>query len=87
MPKFSGDPIEYNSFIRAFDTRIASRTANKADMSYYLDQYLVGKPKDLIGSCMFMSSDAGHAEARYLLDNEHGDEHKIATAYVIMACC
>ncbi len=82
VPKFSGDPIEYNSFIRAFDTRIASRTANKADMLYYLDQYLVGEPKDLIGGCMFMSNDTGYAEARYLLDNEYGDEHKIATAYV-----
>jgi hypothetical protein len=48
VPKFKGDPMEYNSFMKAFDARIESEIANSADRLYYLNQHLVGEPKELI---------------------------------------
>ena len=62
--KFSGDLMEYKTFIMAFDARIQSRVANDADRLYYLDQHLTGEPKDLIGGCLHIEPDEGYEEAR-----------------------
>ena len=72
----------YNSFIKAFDARIESKIANSADRLYYLNQHLVGEPKELIGGCLYLEAELGYVEARKLLENEYGDTFKISTAYV-----
>ena len=82
VPKFRGDPIEYNKFIMAFDTRIIAHTSGETDCLYYLDQLLEGEAKDLIGGCLFMDPINGYHEARKLLEKEYGDPFKISTAYI-----
>lgn len=82
VPKFRGEPTEYNAFIMAFDARIVSRVTNSSDKLYYLDQYLLGEPKELIGGCLFMHPDEGYQQARHILAKEYGDPFKVATAYV-----
>ena len=81
VPKFTGDPAEYNSFIKAFDTRIESKTSNYAGCLYYLNQHLLGEPKELIGGCLYMEPEQGYREARNLLAQKYGDSYKISTAY------
>jgi len=46
VPKFSGDPTEYHTFMMAFDARIVSRTSSYPDCLYYLNQYTKGKPNN-----------------------------------------
>ena len=82
VPKFRGDPIEYNKFIMAFDTRIIAHTSGETDCLYYLDQLLEGEAKDLIGGCLFIDPINGYHEARKLLEKEYGDPFKISTAYI-----
>lgn len=82
VPKFKGEPMNYNSFIKAFDARIESKTSNYADCLYYLNQHLLGEPKELIGGCLYMEPEQGYVEARNLLAQEYGDSYKISTAYV-----
>ena len=82
VSRFKGDPMEYKSFVKAFDARIESKIANSADRLYYLNQHLVGEPKELIGGCLYLEPDLGYSEARKLLDSEYGDSYKISTAYV-----
>ena len=40
--------MEFKTFLMAFDARVQSRVTNSADRLYYLDQHLVGEPKELI---------------------------------------
>ena len=80
--KFSGDPTKYKTFIIAFDARIQTRAANDADRLYYLDQHLTGKPKDLIGGCLYLEPDMGYREVRKLLHEEYGDPYKISNAFI-----
>ena len=82
ITKFKGDPIEYNTFIMAFDARIHSKATSNADLLYYLNQHLKGEPADLIQGCLHMSPDEGYLEARRLLQKEYGDPYKISTAYL-----
>ena len=82
VPKFSGDPMKYKTFIMAFDARIQSRVPSEADRLYYLDQHLIGEPKDLIGGCLHIQPDEGYAEARKLLEKEYGEPYKVSNAFM-----
>ena len=82
VPKFSGDPTKYKTFIITFDAHIRARVANDADRLYYLDQHLTGEPKDLIGGCLHLEPDVGYKEARRLLDKEYGDPYKVSNAFI-----
>ena len=82
VPKFSGDPLEYASFIMAFEARILPYVTTEANKLYYLDQQLEGCAKELIQGCIFMDVNHGCTEARHLLHMECGDPFKVATAYI-----
>ena len=41
----SGNPLEYRSFVKAFEHAIESKTINDTDRLYYLDQYTRGSEK------------------------------------------
>ena len=82
ITKFKGDPIEYNTFIMAFDARIRTKASTSSDLLYYLNQHLEDEPADLIQGCLHMSPDEGYPEARRLLQKEYGDPYKISTSYL-----
>ena len=82
VPKFRGDPMDFHTFIMAFDARIVSRTTSYSDRLYYLDQHLVGEAKDLVGGCLHMEPMAGYMEARALLQKEYGNAYAVSSAYV-----
>ncbi len=82
VPTFTGDPIEYCSFIRAFESMIEAKTASPSSRMYYLVQYTAGDVQELMRSCLAMDSDKGYLEARKLLAKRYGQPYKIASAYV-----
>lgn len=82
VPVFDGSPLEYRSFIRAFEQCVEVKTNNKGDCLYYLEQFTRGHPKDLVCSCQHMLPERGYAEAKDLLHKHFGQEVKIAAAYV-----
>ena len=82
VPVFSGEPIEYSKFVKAFETLIESRTDSNSARLYYLVQYTSGAVQELVQSCSLMDSDKGYQEARKLLKSRYGQPYKIASAYV-----
>ena len=82
IPKFSGDPLDYDSFIRTFDARIASRTNDDSEKMHYLDQYTSGIPKQIVRSCMHIPAGLGYVEARRQLDERFGDRFLLAQTYL-----
>ncbi|KAK3737962.1 hypothetical protein QZH41_000763 [Actinostola sp. cb2023] len=82
LPVFSGDPVEYCDFIRAFENLIERKTRNPSSRLYYLLQYTAGQVQDLVRSCLAMREETGYTEARKLLAERYGQPYKIATAYV-----
>ncbi|XP_034086675.1 uncharacterized protein LOC117555808 [Gymnodraco acuticeps] len=79
---FDGDPLEYQSFMRAFEHLIEDKTASSHDRLYFLDQYTSGQPKDLVRSCLHMDTQRGYTEAKKLLKEHFGDEIKVTSAYL-----
>lgn len=82
VPVFSGDPLEFKPFIRAFDQTIHEKSDSDSDRLYYSEQFTRGDPRDLIRSCQHMNPKQGYDEARKLLFHHYGNEIKIATAYM-----
>ncbi|XP_074639484.1 uncharacterized protein LOC141897759 [Acropora palmata] len=78
---FDGNPVDYRSSIRAFESLIESRTCNSTERLYYLEQYTTGDVKELIKSCYHLPPDVGYEEARKLLKKKFGDEYRVASAY------
>ncbi len=66
---FSGDPLEFTFFIRAFEHGVENenKTTNNKDRLYFLEQFTTGQPKVLVCICQHMPSERGYREAKILL--------------------
>ena len=82
IPTFTGEPLEYKSFIRAIEHGIESRTSDNRDRLQFLLQYTSGRPHDLVKSCIHMEPSAGYTKAKLMLKEFFGDDFKIAEAYI-----
>lgn len=82
VPKFTGNPMRYKTFIMAFNARIQSSVTSNADRLYYLDQHPLEESKDLISGCLDIEPDEGYVETRKLLEKEYGDPYKIPNAFM-----
>ena len=82
VPTFTGDPVEYCNFIRAFENMIEAKTTSYSARLYYLVQYTAGDVQELMQSCLAMDSEKGYREARKLLTKHHGQPYRIAWACV-----
>ena len=82
VPTFSGDPIEYCNFIRAFENMIEAKTTSYSIRLYYLVQYTAGDVQELMRSCLAMDSEKGYGEARKLVTKRYGQPYRIASACV-----
>ncbi|XP_074648981.1 uncharacterized protein LOC141904301 [Tubulanus polymorphus] len=82
VPLFSGDPMEYYYFIRAFESLIESRVTDSRTRLYYLNQYTKGEVNELVRRFMFSTSEDAYANAKDTLRKRYGQPYKIAAAYV-----
>ena len=80
VPVFDGNPLQYCTFIRAFDTVIEPREPDYAGRLYYLEQHTSGRPQEIVRSCLYMAPKEGYTKARSLLERRFGQKHKIAMA-------
>ena len=81
VPIFYGNPFEYHTFVRSFESLIESRTSISTEGLYYLEQYTAGDVKELILSCHHLPPDEGYRQACRLMKKKFGDEFRIASAY------
>ncbi|XP_068676501.1 uncharacterized protein [Montipora foliosa] len=60
ITKFTGDPLEYSTFIRSFESQIESKV-NLSDVCLrYLEQYLEVEPRELIKGCLHLDELNGY---------------------------
>ncbi|KAJ8402854.1 hypothetical protein AAFF_G00361680 [Aldrovandia affinis] len=79
---FNGDPLTYQSFIRAFEYLVEDKTSSSQDRLYFLEQYTSDQPRDLVRSCLNMDARQGYAEAKWLLKKHFGNEVMVTNAYL-----
>lgn len=82
VPMFDGNPLTFRSFMKAFKHNIEDKTNSNEDRLYFLEQYTVGQPKELVQSCFLMNATTGYEEAKRLLKYHFGDDFKVISAYI-----
>ena len=82
VPTFDGNPLEYCTFMRAFETVIEDKEPDYAGRLYYLEQHTAGRAQEMVRSCLYMKPKEGYLTAKKLLESKFGQKHKIAMAYV-----
>ena len=82
LAKFTGDPLEYLTFTRSFESQVEARVSENHVRLQYLEQYLQGEPKELIKGCLHLDRNSGYFEAKKLLKEKYGDPYKISNAYI-----
>ena len=79
LTKFSGDPLEYFTFIRSFESQVEAKVSANDVRLQYLEQYLHGEPKDLIKGCLHLDRHSGYLEAKRLLNESMGTHTRYPT--------
>ena len=81
IPVFSGDPLQFKTFIKAFEYAVEDKTMESRDRLNYMCLYTTGEPKSLVNSCLYYDDpDEGYKQAKQILTKRFGDKHKIAQA-------
>ena len=80
LTPFSGEISEYKLFIQAFESRVASKTQDKSELMYYLEQYTQGKAREIVHSCLYLGN-RGYDEARRLLEGRYGNRHLLIETF------
>ena len=82
IKEFTGDPLDYASFISSFEYTIERKVKDNKGRLYYLEQYTKGEPNRLVRSCLHLREEECYQEAKNLLERNFGSKHKIAEAYL-----
>ena len=82
---FDGNPIEYRTFVRAFENLVEFRTFSSTDKLYYLQKFTAGVVKELVRYCHHLPAAEGYDEARRPLRRKYGDDYRIAPGYEMKA--
>ena len=54
IPNFNGNPLEYHSFLRAFEENVEKLVSDNASRLARLNQYCTGDAQRLLKGCMLM---------------------------------
>ncbi|GAA53279.1 protein disulfide-isomerase, partial [Clonorchis sinensis] len=79
---FSGNPMEFCKFIKAFQMSIADRLFDDSNKLMYLLYYCRGEAKDAIEHCVFLPGKAGYQRAMDILRTQFGRPHDIAQSFM-----
>lgn len=81
VPVFDGNPLEYCTFRRAFETVIEAKEPDYAGRLYYLEQHTSGRPQEIVRSCFYMDPKESFKKAKGLLEKRFGQKHNIAIGF------
>ena len=78
---FDGDPINYVSFMRNFETCLEDDADNSRNLQFLI-QHCTGKARDAIESCVNLPVSEGYESAKKTLEENFGLPHVIAKAHL-----
>ena len=78
---FSGDPLQYPVWAKAFETLIESRAINSAEKLHYLGKYVSGEAKAIVEGFMLLDGDDTYERAKKQLSKRFGNSFAVASAF------
>lgn len=78
---FSGDPLKYTMWVKAFETLIESRAIKPKGRLHFLGKYVSGEAKEVVNGFMLLDSEDAYQKAKEMLAKRFGDPFTIAAAF------
>ena len=78
---FSGNPLQYPMWVRAFETLIESRAINPAERLHFLGKYVSGEAKEVVNGFMLLDGDDAYTKAKEMLAKRFGDPFTVAASF------
>ncbi|XP_038065549.1 uncharacterized protein LOC119735724 [Patiria miniata] len=82
LPTFDGNPLQYWTFLRAFENSVDNADIDVNAKLIRLLKYCTGKARKIIECCAIMQPDVGYQRAKALLKERFGSDYVIAEAWV-----
>ncbi|KAL9970518.1 hypothetical protein ACROYT_G022905 [Oculina patagonica] len=82
IPVFSGDPLQYPSWNSSFGTLIDSKPMDAQTKLNFLNQYLAGKPKQVVDQYLLIGTEDAYQSARKLLKERYGNCNVVGSAFL-----
>lgn len=79
---FSGDVLDYNRFVRQFNSVVATNSEDVEEQMNFLEQYTAGEANRIVTGYSFLPARQGLAAAWKELEDRYGDTNVIANAYI-----
>ena len=80
IPVFNGDPLQYPSWNSSFNALIDSKPMDAQAKLNFLNQYLLGKPKQVVEQYLLIRTDEAYQSARKLLKERYGNCNVVGSA-------
>ena len=81
VPLFSGDPLQYPLWRNSFTSLIDTQPLDPDTKLNYLNQYVTGKPKQLVEHFMLIGTEEAYNRAREVLHERYGNSSVVSTAF------
>ncbi|XP_022102055.1 uncharacterized protein LOC110985381 [Acanthaster planci] len=82
LPTFDGNPLQYWTFLRAFENSVDIADIDDSAKLVRLLKYCTGKARKIIECCAIMAPSVGYKRAKALLQERFGSDYVIAEAWV-----
>ena len=82
IPVFNGDPLQYPAWNSSFNALIDSKPMDAQAKLNFLNQYLSGKPKQVVEQYLLIGTDEAYQSARKLLKERYGNCNVVGSAFL-----
>ena len=76
---FTGDPLQYPIWVKAFETLIEGRAIKQSERLHFLGKYVKGEAKEVVESFLLLDSEDAYNKAKETLKKRFGDPFAVVT--------
>ena len=82
IPIFNGDPLQYPVWKSAFNALVDSRPMEADIKLNMLNQYVAGKPKQVVEHYLLIGTEDAYQKAKSVLQERYGNCNVVSTAFI-----
>lgn len=78
---FRGNPLQYPTWVKSFETFIERKTKDPSERLYYLGRYTAGEAKEAVSGLLSLGSTEAYQKAKKILTDRFGNQFMVADAF------
>ena len=82
LQPFSGDPLQFNRFLRQFNSKVVANCDDYEERLNYLEQYTRGEAQQIVIGFSYLDAAKGYTAAMQELAEKYGDQDIIVNAFL-----